>query len=181
MLSTTSKIFGIIGSIAAVIGTTYVIKNDQNVNIESKSIYNQPKKNTSPPTKSSTDTQKPEHNELTYFKKVFIFADTIAYLDMTTSEAKKFADWWMKQNYSHEQFELFKSVFIFADTVAYLDKNTDKAKEFALNWIDKKYTKKDFSYFKETFIFADATAYMNMSTKDAEVYALKKLKERLKK
>jgi uncharacterized protein YxeA len=181
MLSTTSKIFGIIGVVATVIGTVYVVKNDQSMKINSKVNQSQSESHTSQIVQSPSETNKPKPDEASYFKQVFIFADTIAYLDMSTKEAKEFTDWWMKQDYSVEQFNLFKSVFIFADVGAYLGKDTNGAKAFALNWIDKGYTEEDFIYFKETFIFADAAAYMNMNTKDAEAYALNKLEEGLKK
>jgi len=116
-----------------------------------------------------------EKSGIDAYKEIFIFADSSAYIGLSSKEAKEFTESWLATR-NHKDFLLFKQVFIFADSSAYLGKNTEESLEFALSWIDE-YSEKDFSVFRETFIFANSGAYLDLDEPEAIKFAFKKVHE----
>lgn len=109
------------------------------------------------------------------YKIIYSFADAPAYMDMSSEEARAFAENWLKTR-EYSQFNYFKLVFEFADAPAYLNMNSNDATSFALKFIDS-YTEEEFLIYQEAFEFADAPANMNLSTSEAMVFAKNKLTE----
>jgi hypothetical protein len=110
-----------------------------------------------------------------FYKEVFKFADSSAYIALSSEQAKVFADNWLKTQ-TYEDFLLFKKVFVFADSSAYLSKDSQESLDFSLKWL-KEFNSKDFEVFRESFIFADSSAYMDMDTKNAIKFAFSKVYE----
>ena len=116
-----------------------------------------------------------ELSSLEIFKKIFAFADSTAYMDLSESEAKVFTENWLK-NRTYDEFLEFKEVFMFADSNAYMGLNSEESKDFSLNWIDN-YSMEEFSVFKDAFKFAESSAGMSLSEEKATLFALSKVKE----
>jgi len=104
------------------------------------------------------------------YEDVYSYAYRSNGMDKNKSNAKSFAEFWMK-NFDNKSISTFKEIYSFAYSINGMDKNRSNAQDFAVFWM-KNFDNKSISRFKEIYSFAYSNNGMDKNRSNAQDFAV---------